>query len=1242
MRRWLIILLAVPVVAVVTLLVVIQHEFALKWVADKIVSSSNGSIILNGVSGSLTGTMKVEEAVYLTPERKISAEEVEISWWPSRILLGQLGVESVTVSRLTIESGVPSDAPFTLPESLVPPLSIHVGKVQVDQLTYDALRFQDVRLSLDANKAAWELKEAGFESPFGIVSAELKLGTHAPFSLDGKATVNHEKAEGTAQVAGDLHDIRFEGQFAGFGAEVKANAKVTPFAGFILPSLSLNAKNVDPSQVSADWPQSRIQATAEIQTKADESVAGSVRIDNTIPGTIDANRLPLRTVTARMGGNTQIMLLEQLVMDMGAAGQFSGNGRLSLDGVDLSLRTGRFDLSGIHSSIRKTAISGNIAVSAEEKKQVMTVKLAESRLALDARVIHASDRLDLPLFRLRAANGEIQLEGSMGLTLARDFSFDGKASRFNLSALGAYPSSEINATIAAKGHLSPEWHAAINYALQPSRFLDNPLTGKGRFTVTATALRDVEVLLALGPNSFNANGAFGKAGESLRWKLDAPKLAALGKPFEGTVAGEGTLSGTFEALQAKLKLDGSDLAFPGPVRAKSIHADGRFGTRPADLMDVRIDARNLAAADMLWSALQFQANGTLQAHSLEASAQNNTMDLYTRAAGGWKAKQGWGGEIQALENKGKQPFSLASPAPLHAGTRLFSLQDFTLTFPDGRLVVNKLEKRGSRIRSDGYAKGFPLRYLTAFAPALRQKVGGQLVFGAEWSVDMDRMLTGKVHVYRESGDLTIRGDTSVKLGLTEMDMRLNLAKNELDVLANIKGETTGVIQLTANAQLVRNRNGWHFPKQSPFRLQLDADMPTLDWVSVVSGQPDIDINGSLKVKINGAGTIGDPRLTGTFAGNALSFRWYTWGVKLHDGQLLARLDNNRVTLEQATIRGDEGVFRMEGGGSFDHGNMHINLSFLADKLLLLSSPDKQLALSGQGQMTLDNEKMTLNGKWRVDKALIQSVEYNNVNFSDDVVVLGREDSASESKKPMAVAMDMTIDLGDRFRIDGWGLDARLEGNLQVASAEDQSLRVFGKVQAVNATFNAYGQKLTVERGNVVFSGPAERPSLDILAIRKVPTFGMEDAVEAGVQVRGTPQNLQVKLVSNPNVSDSEKLSWLILGHGGAQSANDHDRSVVAAAAAALLSTSSLGSMQSGLASTIGVDEIGVGAGADMESTVLSVSKQISNRLYLTYEQGISTVSNLVKLRYIVSQRVRVEAATGTSSAIDLLYEWSFD
>ncbi|MCL1886554.1 MAG: translocation/assembly module TamB domain-containing protein [Betaproteobacteria bacterium] len=1242
MRRWLIVLLVVPFVIVAALLVAIQHEFALKWVAEKIVSSSNGNIVLNGVSGSLTGTIKIEEMIYQTQQRRVTAEDVEISWRPIYVLMRQISVDSVTVSRLTIESLEASREPFVLPESLAPPVSIRVGKVQVDQLKYDGLTFQEVHLSLAADKAAWSLKEAGFESPFGSVAVELKLGTDKPFSLDGRIAVKHEKADGSAELTGELQDIRFKGQFAGFGANVKADARVMPFAAFILPSLSLTAENVDPSQVKPEWPQSHLQVKADIRTGEDTSIKGTVRVDNTIPGSIDDNRLPLRMLTTKLAGNIQTVRLENLLLDMGVVGQFSGNGKLSLNGVDLSLHTKRFNLNGIHSSVRKTAIAGDILVSAEEKKQVATVKLTESQLSLDARAIRTDDQVHLPLFRLRAIGGEVSLEGNIRLTGTRSFAFHGKANRFNLSALGRYPVSNINASLTAKGHLLPEWQVALHYVLQSSRFLDQPLTGRGELTATAKSLRDVNILLALGPNALRANGAFGRNGETLAWRLNAPRLAALGKSFQGALNGEGTLSGTLDTLQVRSQLDGNDLVLPGGIRARLIQARGRFGTRQTDPLEIDLQAQDVAAAGMQWQTLQFQADGMLRSHSMKMNMQNKTMDLNARASGGWRPSQGWSGEIQALENKGQQPFSLAAPSPLRVGTRFFSLQDFTLILPSGKLVINKLEKRISRIQSDGYAKGLSLRYLTALIPSLSEKVGGQLMLGAKWSVDMDRMLTGNVHVYRETGDLTIRGDNSVSLGLSEMDVRFNLANNELQAQASIKGDKTGTIRLAANTQLVRNRNGWHFPKQSPLQLQLDADMPTLDWISVVSGQPDMDFGGSLKMKIQGSGTIGDPRLTGHLAGHALSFRWFLWGVKLHDGQLLARLDDNRIILEEASIRGDEGIFRVGGGGRFDHGDIHIDLNFLADKLLLLSSPDKQLAVSGEGRMILDHEKVALNGKWRVDRALIRSVEYRNVSFSDDVVVIGRESHTKPSRPPPAVFMDMNVDLGDHFMIDGWGLNARLEGVLRVFSAQDQSLRMQGTVHAVDGTFNAYGQNLQVRRGNIIFNGPIDRPSLDILAVRNVPTFRWDNAVEAGVQIRGTPQNLQVTLVSTPNVPDSEKLSWLILGHGGARNTTDHDRSILAAASSALFNSRSLGAMQSGLASTIGVDEIGVGAGSYTENTVLSVTKQITNRLYLIYEQGITTVSNLVKLRFRVSNRVRLEAATGTTSVVNLLYEWSFD
>ena len=59
------------------------------------------------------------------------------------------------------------------------------------------------------------------------------------------------------------------------------------------------------------------------------------------------------------------------------------------------------------------------------------------------------------------------------------------------------------------------------------------------------------------------------------------------------------------------------------------------------------------------------------------------------------------------------------------------------------------------------------------------------------------------------------------------------------------------------------------------------------------------------------------------------------------------------------------------------------------------------------------------------------------------------------------------------------------------------------------SYRAFGQKLVIERGRLVFGGPVRNPGLDLLALRK------NQAVEAGVEVRGTLQLPVTRLVSEP-------------------------------------------------------------------------------------------------------------------------------
>jgi translocation and assembly module TamB len=178
----------------------------------------------------------------------------------------------------------------------------------------------------------------------------------------------------------------------------------------------------------------------------------------------------------------------------------------------------------------------------------------------------------------------------------------------------------------------------------------------------------------------------------------------------------------------------------------------------------------------------------------------------------------------------------------------------------------------------------------------------------------------------------------------------------------------------------------------------------------------------------------------------------------------------------------------------------------------------------------------------------------------------------------------------------------------------------------------------VDPGIVIFDGPIDNPALQITAWRR------NQAVEAGVQLSGTVRAPRVQLVSQPPVPENEKLSWLVLGRAPTD-VTRADIGLLQAAAGALLTRGDTTSMplDRRLARTFGLDEITLRGSSETEDRVVAFGKRLSDKLYVSYEQGLGAVaSNLVKLDYSISRRWSVRAETGTSSGGGLFYRFSWD
>ena len=218
------------------------------------------------------------------------------------------------------------------------------------------------------------------------------------------------------------------------------------------------------------------------------------------------------------------------------------------------------------------------------------------------------------------------------------------------------------------------------------------------------------------------------------------------------------------------------------------------------------------------------------------------------------------------------------------------------------------------------------------------------------------------------------------------------------------------------------------------------------------------------------------------------------------------------------------------------------------------------------------------------------------------------------------------------------MDTRLAGQLHVTTegAIGTMPRVNGAVNTIGGTFRAYSQLLNIETGEVRFSGEPTNPTLNVLALR--PNYQSDQRV--GVQITGSALLPRIRLYAQPDLPDSEKLAWLILGRpapsGGAESA------LLQQAALALIG----GREGQSMASRFGLDELSFSGGGDSDtgSTGASVTfgKRLSDKLYATYEHSLAGAMGTVFIYYELSRRWLLRGQAGGRSAVDLIYTLSFD
>lgn len=1203
MRRLVLLLLSGSAAMVAVLAWLLFGEGGLAAAARLAESAAGGRLAIEAPGGRLAGPLRAGRIAWRGDGWSLIIDEAALDWSPATLLDGRFSVRRLAAQRVRIDI-VPTPGESPVPASLALPVAVDVARIAISRLEIGALAAaEDVQAAFAADAEALRLSDVNARLGRATLRGGATLGVSAPLPIEASATLagRYEERELGAELAaaGTLARIVVSAR-ATAGGEGTASLVLTPFARFALAEVGLDLANIDPAAWVAGAPRANLVLAVRARPEgAGGDLGGEAGFVNRRPGPLDRGLLPLEKGELRFVQNVDSVRLDDIALRLAGRGTLAGTGAWAAGRLDLRLTAAGLDAAGLDSRLRPTRLAGPLVAALGSERQALSLQLADERFRLGAEIAHAAGAIDLARLELAAGDSRLSARGKLQAQGGNAIALDGELERFDPSRFVRAPAALINARFSLAGQLQPRVAGRLQYVLRDSSLGGQPLAGSGDLEVDWPRIPRAALSFAAGENRLEVAGGFGEPGMRLLATLAAPRLTLLGAA--GSIDGTIALGGSPARPALALDLRAKELAVPGVGRVGSGRLVVAADAAPDGPLQVDLDAGDLAAGETRVRRLALRVEGSRRNHVLRTDielAGRERIEAALAGAYGADPQPAWSGRIERLR----------------------------LATADGSRFVALKEPGPLAIAGDGWRLG-PL---------------------------------------------------ALRAARSEFTVTAEAANRRLAFAAAGRGERLGEVSLRLGAALL---DPWTLEREAPWEGALRFDVGDLAWVGELLGDAWVT-GGALRGHVDLAGTPAHPLATGAVRGERLAAALPAQGLRLANGTLAARLADDLLTIEQLSfdsllqtppraLRVAERELAPElvarPGRIEIGGRVRVDRDSLGDEAALdvrferaglFQLPDRWAVVSGSGRLARSAQGLAVRGRFVADAALWELARGGTPTLSDDVRIVGR-DGGNGEEAPATLQppldLDVEVDLGDHFHFRGFGVESRLAGSVRLQAQGRDLPRASGRIRTRDGRFDAYGQQLAIERGILTFRGLPDNPALDVLAVRK----GLP--VEAGVSIGGTARKPVVRLVSDPEVPDAEKMSWLVLGHGPEQGGAG-DATVLLAAAGSLLGADS-GNLVQQLKRGFGLDELGVrqgqigGGGGRLPSSrvvgssydtaattgnqIFVVGKRLSSNLVLSYDQALGQADSVVRLTLQLSRQLSLIARAGSDNSLDILYSVAF-
>lgn len=1212
-------------------------------------SDVTGSVRHGGHIGSLT---------YRSPSLQVEAQDVAVDWQLDRLLQRELRLGRLHIAQLRIAQ-TPSTESTVLPSEIVLPLQVDLP-FEIADLRWQgppALQMAQLTGQYRYDGTQHQLTVNGVKVASGQYAGQATLLARSPLTLQANVQGNVDTTlpgnthpttvVATASASGHLAVLAGQEALLQIQAhltpstptslQATLNAQIHPWAEQPLHQADATFQQLNLADLWPDAPHTRLNGNAHVHpdTLANGTVwHAEATLDNRLSGPWDTHRVPMDRATTRLHYQQGAWVIESLSAQLGKGdvqlkGRWTGAGATDWTA---EARLLRINPAALHTRMAPALLDGRITASSTAAAIGFDAALQPSAKApaiaalqgLHIQTAQATGRwsagtLNLSALKLQTDNAVLQ--GQLDLTLA---------------------------TRAAKGQL----HLTLPGAQADVQGQISASQGAGDFAVHVP-----------------------DAGQATRWLASLPGVAAS---LPGNILGQAELTGHWTGGWAQAL---------STVVAK--HSGTPLFQLKAQLAVPTLELRPATGKPITVRKLQLDASGSLGALDInlqgELATGTQRASLKTHATGGLSAANQWQARMASLALE-MQDSTRPGPWTLQLDQALaLTGTNTSVDAAAGSASVKgpvpgsvriawqpvAWSHDGSRtlLRTQGTLQGLPMGWLETLAAGNGQlaQLGlkGDLLLDGDWNVQAAQTLQVSANLYQKSGDLQLlTGDDSangtpstISAGIRTARIGLRTDGDKLSASLRWDSERAGQAEADISTQVRQSDGNWLWPVDAPLNGTVRASLPRVGIWSVLA-PPGWRLRGTLAANATLSGTRLAPLWTGALQADDLALRSVVEGIELRDGRLRASLDGQRLNITEFSLHGaptaantTTAIPSNDGGTVTATGNVRWNntapagiqmdIQAQAKALRVSARADRRLTVSGNLQATLAQGKLSLQGALQADQALFILPDESAPTLGSDVVVRKRTStpSISTTQPTNTPDINVTLDLGSDFHLVGRGLDTRLTGKLVLrAGPALAGPRVTGELRTTRGSYKAYGQALDIEEGILRFNGPLDNPSLDVLAIR--PNL----SVRVGVQITGTALSPNIRLYSDSDLSDAEKLAWLVLGrsaaNGGAEGA------VLQQAALALLGGNGKG-LSGGLASALGLDELSFSGSANKSDGTTSAAavtfgKRLSRNFYVAYEHSLAGTLGTLYIFYDLSKRFTLRGQTGEQSAIDLIFTLQYD